>query len=121
MLVLGGAGALILAGFGPAASNPALYDDYSLALEEQPEDKLLGLWLPFVAGFGVWFTALLVRARNLVKQHLQGGYPVAGSFQMLLGSGVWAIVGALPDHRWGAATDGEEIGMPAFVACASGA
>ena len=121
VLVLGGAGALMLAGFGPAASNPALYDEYSLALEEQPEDKLLGLWLPFVAGYGVWFTALLVRARNLVKQHLQGGYPVAGSFQMLLGSGVWAIVGALPDFRWGA-TDGEEIGMPVFVAlvCISG-
>lgn len=96
VLILGGVGAFLTATTSPAASNPVLYGIPLDAFAVQSESQLWGHWLPFVAGYALWFTALLVRVRNLVIQHLRGGFPVSGLLQMLVAWAPWAASSMLP-------------------------
>ena len=96
VLILGGIGGILTVSTSPAASNAVLYGISLDAFDVQPESQMWGLWLPFVAGYALWFTGLLVRARNLVVQHLRGGLPMAGTFHMLLAWAPWAASSILP-------------------------
>jgi hypothetical protein len=96
VLLLGAIGALLTVSTSPAGSNPSLYSIPLDAFDVQPESQLWGHWLPFVAGYALWFSALLVRVRNLVVQHLRGGYPLAGTFQMLVAWAPWVGCSVLP-------------------------
>ena len=95
VLILGGVGAFLAATTSPAASNPVCTASRWMRLR-QSESQLWGHWLPFIAGYALWFTALLVRGRNLVIQHLRGGLPVSGLLQMLVAWAPWAACSMLP-------------------------
>lgn len=96
VLMMGGIGAFLTVSTSPAASNPVLYGIPLDAFAIQAESQLWGHWLPFVAGYALWFTALLVRVRNLVVQHLRGGFPAPGVLQILVAWAPWAGSCVLP-------------------------
>jgi hypothetical protein len=77
-----------------AAANATTFGIELEPFDLQPESALWGLWIPYGVGYGLWFSCLLIRVRNLVTIHLKGEAPLSVAFQLCVAWTPWLVATA---------------------------
>ena len=77
LLLVGGISLLVVVLGSPASANAWWYGVGLVPFEKQPESSFWAIWLPGTMGYSLWLSSVIVRMRNLVTIHLQGGTPFA--------------------------------------------